>query len=169
MLTCPVPLLSSLLIWCNFYDFFSYRTIMNCNLKVIQARAFAQNPHLRYMWVWASSSVTAMFSSAVQTYSTWHFAAVSGWISVSEDAAVAWDRLLRGRCGSASNVAMAAHLKWDIHYLPGIIGLLSAAPLCALAEEHAKDALPFSACSPNGPFREEAAHQRAGPRTRQFL
>ncbi|GAA6225941.1 NT-3 growth factor receptor-like isoform X1 [Lates japonicus] len=24
-------------------------TIMNCNLRVIQARAFAQNPHLRYM------------------------------------------------------------------------------------------------------------------------
>lgn len=27
------------------------RTITNCNLRTIQARAFAQNPHLRYMWV----------------------------------------------------------------------------------------------------------------------
>lgn len=27
------------------------RTIVNCNLRSIQARAFSQNPHLRYMWV----------------------------------------------------------------------------------------------------------------------
>ncbi|KAF3686909.1 NT-3 growth factor receptor [Channa argus] len=28
-----------------------HRTIMNCNLRVIQARAFAQNPHLRYIFL----------------------------------------------------------------------------------------------------------------------
>lgn len=28
-----------------------FRTIMNCNLRTIQPRAFAQNPHLRSMWV----------------------------------------------------------------------------------------------------------------------
>lgn len=28
---------------------FFFRTIMNCNLRTIQPRAFAQNPHLRYM------------------------------------------------------------------------------------------------------------------------
>lgn len=28
---------------------FYFRTIMNCNLKTIQPRAFAQNQHLRYM------------------------------------------------------------------------------------------------------------------------
>lgn len=31
--------------------FYYFRTIMNSNLKSIQPRAFAQNPHLRYMWV----------------------------------------------------------------------------------------------------------------------
>lgn len=36
--------------------FFS-RTIINCSLRTIQARAFAQNPHLRYMWVKCLSSV----------------------------------------------------------------------------------------------------------------
>lgn len=66
-------------------------------------------------------------------------------------------------------VATAAHLKRDIHYWPGIIGFLSAAALSASAEEHAKDALPLSACSPNGQFEEEADHQGAGRRTRQFL
>lgn len=36
-------------IYLFFIIFFHFRTIMNCNLKVIQARAFAQNQHLRYM------------------------------------------------------------------------------------------------------------------------
>lgn len=38
-----LPFILSLFIHCS--------TIMNCNLRVIQPRAFAQNPHLRYMWV----------------------------------------------------------------------------------------------------------------------
>lgn len=44
--------------WYLFFIFFFFllRTIMNCNLRVIQPRAFAQNPHLRYMWVNTLSS-----------------------------------------------------------------------------------------------------------------
>lgn len=34
---------------CNLPFFCPFRTIMNSNLKSIQSRAFAQNPHLRYM------------------------------------------------------------------------------------------------------------------------
>lgn len=35
----------------NICVLFCFRTIMNCNLRTIQTRAFAQNPQLRYMWV----------------------------------------------------------------------------------------------------------------------
>lgn len=84
VITCPVPhtkerkclcLLHSSSFFCMIYHF---RTIMNCNLKVIQPRAFAQNSNLRYMWVKASLSVTATFpctlKGAAQTSITWHFA-----------------------------------------------------------------------------------------------
>lgn len=81
-LSCPthqgkeMPVFTSQSIFfCVIYHF---RTIMNCNLKVIQPRAFAQNSNLRYMWVKASLSVTASFpctiKGAAQTSNTWHFA-----------------------------------------------------------------------------------------------
>lgn len=69
-------------------------------------------------------------------------------------------------CVTAISVATATHLKWDIHYLPWIIGFLSAPRLCASVEQHAKYAVPFSLQSPNGQFVQEAEHQRAGRRTK---
>lgn len=81
-LSCPthkgkeMPLFSSQFIFfCMIYHF---RTIMNCNLKVIQPRAFSQNSNLRYMWVKASLSLPAMFpctlKGTAQTSNTWHSA-----------------------------------------------------------------------------------------------
>lgn len=80
----------------------------------------------------------------------------------AEDDAVDRDWLW-GNCGAAITVATIARLKRDIHYLPWIIGFRSAPALCASAEQHAEDALPFSLLSPNGQFELEgrAAWSRA--------
>lgn len=106
-----------------------FRTIMNCRLKVIQPRAFAQNPHLRYMWVHFLSLKACFLSSKIIYYDLCSLTACSiwlcGWVKVNfraEDDALDGDWLLEN-CGTAIPVA---HLKWDIHYLPWIIGFLSA-------------------------------------------
>lgn len=78
----------------------------------------------------------------------------------AEDDAVDRDWLW-GNCGAAITVATVARLKRDIHYLPWIIGFQSAPALCASAEQHAEDALPFSLRSPNGQFEGRAAQSRA--------
>lgn len=82
------------LCWRRFFMvscFYHFRTIMNCNLRVIQPRAFAQNPHLRYMWVnilWQiifDSHVSHAFIRVIMMCNAWQFA-VSGyrWIRVEQ-------------------------------------------------------------------------------------
>lgn len=156
---------------CHLYSLFLYfRTIMNCNLRVIQPRAFAQNPHLRYMWV-NNPSMKPCFACLQKIHDD--LCSLTGcriwlymsWCSTEDDAL---DRdWLQENCGTAITVATAAHLKWDIHYLPWIIGFLSAlVSFCAAAERHARDAVPFRLHSPNGQFVHEAEHQRARGRAK---
>jgi len=107
-------------------SFLHFRTIMNCSLKVIQARAFAQNPHLRYMWV-NTLSLKPCFPCLQKIYydlcslSACYIWLYMSWCWTDDDAL---DRDGFGKI--AITVATAAHLKWDIHYLPWIIGFLSA-------------------------------------------
>lgn len=88
------------------------------------------------------------FKGVAMMWNAWRFAVyVYRWIERDW----LWDN-----CGTVVAVATAAHLKWDIHYLPWIIGFLSALAARALAERHAKYAVPFSLHSPNGQFELEA-------------
>lgn len=145
---------------------------MNSNLKSIQSRAFAQNPHLRYMWVNILCSTNALLvlseplSFVMLAMANVFFFYVRGlrWIKTGRRRMMQsmgtgfWEML-----ASAITVVSAAHLKRDIHYLPWIIGFQSGPALCAAAEQHGEDALPFSLHSSNAQFevRGRAAEGRA--------
>lgn len=68
---------------------FHFRTIMNCNLKSIQPRAFAQNPHLSTMWVNTPSLRPCFPCHEKIYYVTWRLTACSRlygcrWLSVKQ-------------------------------------------------------------------------------------
>lgn len=72
-----------------YFIIFHFRTIMNCNLRVIQARAFAQNQHLRYMWVNIiyifDNHVRHAFSRFIMICYTWQLAVYGyRWVSVEQ-------------------------------------------------------------------------------------
>lgn len=68
---------------------FHFRTIMNCNLKSIQPRAFAQNPHLSTMWVNTPSLRPCFLCHEKIYYVMWRLTACSRlygcrWLSVKQ-------------------------------------------------------------------------------------